>query len=509
MRQLTNSIRTTLLVAVVLALVLPGMAHAEKTLNMALFWMDEHIDPSQQWYGWTLTRTGCGENLVQIDENLEFKAVIAESWKQIDDHTMELNIRKGVTFHNGRPVDAKACKASIERAHKITDRKDMKFPLDSISAEGNKLTIKTSEPYAILANILADPVYIIVDAEAAAKDPEGFKTQPIATGAFKVTSFTPDKGLTLEKHAQHWLGAPAVDKVNVKLIRDANTRTMALQSGEIDMATQLKSMDLKLFKDKAKYKVYEGPNIRIFMVRLNVQRPYMQKLAFRQALAHGISKEVYATKLVDGVPARGPFNSLLPFGDSGDEVYPYDVEKAKALLDKAGIIDGNGDGIREYDGKNITLKYVCSNSGTGGKTIGTAMQAQYKQIGLDLDVVQLENTSDVARKADFDILFSRWTSAPTADPQNFLDASFKVGAVGNYGHYNNPRYEELCKELSTALKPEARYALGQKVSRLLQEDVPAIFLYYGIGNVVTSSKVDGIHRFVSEVYYIDHRVKVQ
>lgn len=482
----------------------------DKNLNIALFWLDENIETTTGWNGWTVARCGIGENLVQIDENLKLKPVIAASWEQVDQTTTVFQIREGIRFHNGELADAAACKASIERAHSTTDRKDMKFPLDSIMADGNKLTIKTTKPYSILANILADPVYIIVDAKAAAKDPEGFKVKPVCTGPFQVVTFAPDKGLTLKKHADYWKGVPGVDTVNVKYLADGATRTMALQSGEIDLATQLNANDLKLFENKDDFIIRKGPNLRIFQLRLNFERPYMKNPKFRQALLHGISKDIYATKLASGVPARGPFNSLLPFGYKGDELFTYNPEKAKKLLDEAGYVDSDGDGIREMDGKNIVLEYIFSTRhGKRAQSIGTAMQSQYKTIGLGLKPVQLENIEELGKKGQFDFKFERWTSAPTADPQYFLEASFKTGGYLNEGHYSNPKFDAICDKLGDTFDKEDRYKLGIEATKILLEDNPAIFLFYGMGHVVTNKKVDGIHRFISEVYYIDDRVKMK
>jgi peptide/nickel transport system substrate-binding protein len=481
-----------------------------KNLNIALFWLDENIEPTEGWNGWTLTRTGVGENLAQIDENLKIKPVIAESWEQIDPTTTVFKIRKGVYFQNGQLVDASACKASIERAHSITNRKDMKFPLESITAEGNTLTIKTTKPYSILTNILADPVYIIVDAKAAFKDPEGFKVKPICTGPFKVITFAPDKGLTLEKHGKYWKGVPDVDTIAVKYLPDGSTRTMALQSGEIDLATALNANDLKLFEDKDKFIVKKGPNLRVFQLKLNFERPYMKNLKFRQALIHGIDKDVYATKLAGGVPARGPFNSMLPFGYKGDEYYAYDPQKAKKLLDEVGFVDNDGDGIREMNGKNIVMEYIFStNHGKKAQSIGTAMQSQYKAIGLGLKLIQLESIVELGKKGKFDLKFERWTSAPTADPQYFLEASFKTEGYLNEGRYSNPEFDALCDKLGDAYDKAKRYELGIEATKILLEDIPGIFLFYGMGNVVTNQKVDGVYRFISEVYYIDDRVKLK
>ncbi|PAB60134.1 ABC transporter substrate-binding protein [Anaeromicrobium sediminis] len=479
-----------------------------KTLNMAVFWLDPNLEPTQGWNGWTLARCGIGENLVQIDENLNFKPVIAESYEQIDDITTVFNIREGMKFHNGNPVNAEACKASIERALKISDRDELKFSVEAITAEGEKLIIKTTKPEPTLISKLADPVYIIVDVSAA--DDENFKFKPIATGAFKVVDFNPDLGMTLEKHKEHWSGDIGVDLVNVKYIQDGTTRTMALQSGEIDLATQIGAKDLNIFENNDEFVVQKGPNLRIFLLRLNMDKPYMKSLAFRQALCYGMDKETYATKIVNGVPAKGPFNDMLPFGYKGEDYYSYNPGKAKELLDKAGFIDRDGDGIREIDGENIILKYISrTNHGGDANNIGTAMQSQYKEIGIGMEVIQVENYSNMAQSGDFDMIWERWTSAPTADPEYFLEASYKTGSVGNFGKYSNEELDNICRELGNTFDKERRQKLGIEGSEILMKDVASLFLYYQEGTVVTRKKVDGIHRFISEIYYIDDRVKVK
>lgn len=481
-------------------------AQGKKELNMALFWLDSNIEPTEGWNGWTLTRTGVGENLVQLDENMEFKPVIAESWEQVDDTTTVFTIREGVTFHNGKTVDGEAVKASIERALSLTDRDDIKIPVESITAEGQTVTMKTTAPFATLINHLADPVYIIVDAEAAEHN-EDFKYKPVATGAFKVAAFDADKGLTLHKHEQHWSGDIHVDIVHAKYIPDDATRVMALQSGDVDLATQIPAKDLTLFENNDDFLVQKGPNLRIFLLRLNMDTAYMKELAFRQALSYGMDKETYAKELVNGLPAKGPFNDMLSFGYKGEDFYSYQPAKAKELLDKLGYTDTDGDGIREAAGENIVLRYVfATNHGSDAKNIGAAMQQQYKEIGIGLEIVQVENYADIAKTGDFDMLWERWTSAPAADAAYFLEASYKTGAAGNYGHYSNAAFDQLVGQFANTLEKEQRDQLGQEGTAYLMEDVASLFMYYQEGTVVTNKKIQGVPRFISEIYYIDERV---
>ncbi|WP_214043867.1 ABC transporter substrate-binding protein [Methanomethylovorans sp.] len=479
----------------------------ENVLNMAIFWLDNDVDPINGWNGWTLTRCGIGENLVQMDENMILRPSIADSYEIVDEYTTVFHIRDGVTFHNGNSVDATACKASIERALEKTDRFDVKFPVESITADGQNLIIKTSEPSGTMLNKLADTVFIIVDASAA--DEEDFKYKPICTGTFKIEEFNADKGMVLSKHKGHWLGNTNVDVVNVKYIQDASARAMALQAKEIDLATQLSNHELELFEDNEDFIVQKGPNLRVFLLRLNFEKPYMKELAFRQALSYGMDKETYAFKLVDGTPAKGPINELLSFGYKGEDYYQYNPGKANELLDELGYLDTDGDGVRECNGKNIVLQYISrTNHGADANNIGIAMQQQYKEIGIGMKISQMENYADLANSGNFDMLWERWTSAPTGDCQYFIESGYITNAAGNYGKYSNVTLDAINSELNSTLNKNDRDALGLKATELMMEDVASLFIYYQEGNIVTSKKVEGVKRFISEIYYVDDRVRL-
>ncbi|WP_206460558.1 ABC transporter substrate-binding protein [Anaerovorax sp. IOR16] len=486
----------------------PTDAGKTKTLNAATYWMSDDAEPTKGWNGWVVARFGAGENLVQLDENMRFKEVIAESWKQIDELTTVFTIREGIKFHNGNPVDAKACKESIERALEITDREDVKLPIDSITAEGQKLTIKTSQIFPTLINLLADPVYIIVDASA--DDGDNFAFQPICTGPFQITEYQPDVGLKLKKNENYWKCDVDVDTIDVKLIADTSARAMALQSGEVDFATALNRKDLGLFEGNEEYVVQRGPNLRVAFLAFNMKKPYMQNLEFRQALTYGIDKKTYAKELYDATMAKGPFNESLSFGYKGEDYYSYDPDKARELLDKVGFVDTDGDGIREMNGKNIVLQFATlSHFGRDAANTGVAMQSQYKEIGLGLEITQYENLSEIADSDKVDIIWDRWTSAPTADPQYLFETAYKTGSPANRGNYSNKEFDAVCEELKTTFGKGERDKLGIKGSEILMKDAGVVFLFYLEGSVVTRSNVEGIHRFVSDIYHIDERVKMK
>jgi len=478
-------------------------ANAEgNTLKIGLFWTGSNLDPAVKWNGWTLPRLAIGETLVAVDADLKFQPVVAESWKVVDEKTVRFQIRDGVTFHNGDPVTADAVKKSIERAMATTGRKDIQFPVDAITADGQTLTITTTEPFSTLINILADPTYTIVTGF----DAEGFAEKPIATGPYKVDRFDASEGIFTSKHAGYWGGEPSFDGVDSLVIKDGNTRALALQSGEIDLTTQLNSRDLDMLEATGKFNVQKGPNARIFMARFNMQKPYMQNDAFRQALVTAVDKASVVTA-VSGFAAKGPFPPAFDFAYQGNEPYAYDPAAAIKLLDDAGIVDGDGDGIREYDGKNIVLEfYARTGHGANAKTSGIVMQDALKQVGIGMTVTQVKSFGDIAKQGAYDILWERWTAAPTLDPLYFLELSYRTDAKGNKGGYSSEAYDKVITDLKGAFAKEDRYSLASDAVSILLKDAPGIFFYHGLGNIVSANDVTGVTRYPTEIVFIDSKI---
>ena len=161
--------------------------------------------------------------------------LLADSWEHPDGNTWVLHVRDGVTFHNGKAVDGAAVKASFERAMKMQERAVTAAKIESIEADGQNVTIKTTEPFgAFLANI-SEPMYSIVDVDAGTD----FATAPVATGPFKVTGFEVNSYIELERYEGYWNGASDVDTMTIRCVEDDGSRGRALQSGELDIVQRV------------------------------------------------------------------------------------------------------------------------------------------------------------------------------------------------------------------------------------------------------------------------------
>ena len=194
------------------------------------FFGAESLDVAYNWDGWIMSIYGISENLYRLDENIEPQPWIAESVETPDENTWVFTIRDGVTFSNGKTVDAKAVKACFERTYEKNERADSTLKIKSMEADGMKFTIVTPEPNPTLLNDLCDPLLGIYDATEEPDEELGVS----CTGPYVATSFTAMTDVKMRANENYWGGAPKADTVELKIIDDQDALDMALANGEID-----------------------------------------------------------------------------------------------------------------------------------------------------------------------------------------------------------------------------------------------------------------------------------
>ena len=138
---------------------------------------------------------------------------------------------------------------------------------------------------------------------------------------------------------------------------------------------------------------------------------------------------------------------IYGYGASKGEGYEYDLEGAAKLLEDAGIKDSDGDGIREYNGENISLRLVTYSTKAELPMFCNELSSSAKKIGLDIQVEVYESVVEQQESGDFDLMMISSTMCPTGDPQYFADITLKSGGSGNYGGYSNEKVDELIEKL--------------------------------------------------------------
>jgi len=497
-------IMTLLLTLTMICAAVMSVSADGKHINAALYWFGTSLDPAVEWDGWTTCRAGITETLVTVNENYEIVPLLADSWEQIDDSTWKMHIREGVTFHNGKPVDAEAVKKSFERAFSMQERAVTAAKIDTIEADGQDVIFTTTEPFgAFLANI-SEPMYSVVDADA----DTDFASAPIATGPYMVTGFEVNTFIELAKYDGYWNGAPDVDTITVKNIDDDSTRGMALQSGEMDIVQRVAWTDLPVFESDDSMVVYNTQGARTRILVFNYRNEALADINVRKAIIASINYDALAAVLGSGVSKAGaPYPASSPYGYESLDRQEYDPEAAAAYLAESGYEDADGNGYVEKDGKELAFTVTYEN--TGYTTMLEAVQDMAKQCGIHIELQQVDSISDFEDNGNYDIVATNWQVLSTGDPQWFLDSMYKTGSSSNYGKYSNEELDAIIEQLAQTFDIEGREALTIEAEKILLADAASVYLVGENNFVVANAKVQNVKPYPIDYYFIDNGLTIE
>ena len=475
-------------------------------LNVAMFWISTSLDPTNDYDGWVLSRIGVGETLFRLNEKFEVEPWLADSYQQVDDTTWQFHIREGVQFSNGNTVDGESVKACIERAFERNSRAKDYFDLNRVEATGQNVTVYLNTASGAVINNLCEPLFTIYDAS---ESEDKIQSTPSCTGAFVIDQFVPETTIDSSSNKSYWDGQVGVETVHFTQVADSDSRVLALQSGEVDLATTIDYSNLSLFSDPSKYTVSQVLGPRCNVVYMNNQSKYLSDQTLRQALSYAIDRQ-NIVKLTGGEEAKGLYSSALPYGNGIINAYDYNPEKAKQLLDQAGYLDSNGDGIREMNGQNMVIEYYESadHGSSDASIIAQSIQNEAKEIGISIHINQVENLSDIKAAGTFDMCSANDSTAPTGDPEVFLQLHYRSGAEGNIARYNNPAIDQLIATLAGTFNIEERQALSKEISEILLEDAASLYVSYLPLNTVSSSKVEGADQHPVDYYMMTKDIHI-
>lgn len=474
------------------------------------FFGAESLDVAYNWDGWIMSIYGISENLYRLDENIEPQPWIAESVETPDENTWVFTIRDGVTFSNGKTVDAKAVKACFERTYEKNERADSTLKIKSMEADGMKFTIVTPEPNPTLLNDLCDPLLGIYDATEEPDEELGVS----CTGPYVATSFTAMTDVKMRANENYWGGAPKADTVELKIIDDQDALDMALANGEIDLIAQETANGASKFTDTSKYTTDTVTTTTANFLSFNLKTEGLDDLAVRQAINYCIDREGYADVVYQGfaTPCYGIYPDNLAFGGTDGlnlTVDSYDADKAKEILAEAGYQDTDGDGILDKDGVNLSFKVLTYSYNDNCIQLADMLQAELSQIGIELSIETQDVLDDPLASGDFDLAILNYAMAPIGTPSYFINMLFTTGASNNYGGYSNEKVDALAAEIGTTSDNDKVVSLTRELEQQVLDDMPFAFVADQQLIFVYSNKVKGVQINPTEYYLVTNTLSVE
>jgi peptide/nickel transport system substrate-binding protein len=284
-----------------------------------------------------------------------YKPLLATAWKWADPTTLEIELRKGVRFHNGEAFDADDAVYTLNYvsnpANKATTQQNVNWIERAEKVDQYKLRIRLKKPFPAALEYLAGPIPMYPNEYYAKAGPKGMNEKPVGTGPYRVTDHQPGRLIRFERNREYFKDSPrpqpAIEKIEMRLIPDQNTQAAELMAKGLDWIFNVPPDQAKQLQSVKDLTVAAGETMRVVWLTMassdKTPAPVLKDLRVRQAINHAINREAML-KTVVGDSARVIHTLCFPqqFGctDEGAPRYNYDPAKAKALLAQAGHPNG-------------------------------------------------------------------------------------------------------------------------------------------------------------------------
>ncbi|MDQ3914744.1 MAG: ABC transporter substrate-binding protein [Actinomycetota bacterium] len=421
---------------------------------------------------------------------------LAEEWTWLNDTTLEIQLREGVTFHDGEEFDAEALKWNIDTLIELgaeAVNADAVATIDRVEVvDSHTVNLHLSTPDGGLIGLLS--AVFIQSPSAYESDPQEYARAPVGTGPFRVVEWRQDETITMEAFEDHWEGVPQVDRLVIRSITEPGSRVAAIQAGEVDISYDIQAEQAERLQDEAGIEIVNAGLGQVLVLYLrNNQGDPVEDPRVRRAIAHALDVEALGNGLLGDYaqPASGALNTSDVLGHVADlEPYPYDPDQAKQLLTEAGYADG-----LEVEFATTSGRYAKD------REAAEAVAAQLEQVGISVDLRVMESGAWLE-----DLFASKMPSLYTMG----LTSAPRYDAASNYdvicGQIRAADDDQLCdlddRQRATSDQDERRRIL-QKMARRVYDRTYAINLYQLPGIYAVSSAVEGL-KILTDQSFLDY-----
>jgi peptide/nickel transport system substrate-binding protein len=427
------------------------------------------LDPHVQWDtdSYTIYRN-IFDNLVTRDASGKIVPQVAESWRQIDDTTIEFTIRKGLKFHDGSPLTAEDVAFSIRRITDPAFRSPQLSQFDQIaSAEpmGDKVIMKTKAPYpALMAQLVK--LSIVPRAVVEKVGAQAFNQAPVGSGPYKLRSAQRGVATVLEAVPDYWRGRPPFDVATFRVVPDVATRIADLQTGRADIVRQLGPDEAVRIKSDPKLQALAAPTERIGYMFINAMAGPTQDVRVRRAIAHAIDRKTLIEALLQGYGKEvdivlTPANFGYVEGIGGNA---FDPAKAKALLKEANAVGAQ-------------LSFLTSPA--YDRRLVEALQQMLQDVGFKVDISTSDQATFLRRRQGRpdeagSISLGRWSCA-CQDADGVIFPLFRSGSI--WAKYSNAEFDKEVDAARATLDEAKRLQHYRRAFEILRDEVPGLGLY--------------------------------
>ncbi|USU17631.1 ABC transporter substrate-binding protein [Paraburkholderia fungorum] len=430
------------------------------------------------------------EGLLEYDFKFQPRPSLAISWEVSDDSRKYVfHLRHGVKWHDGKPFTSADVAYSIQTLRQVHPRAKTTF--------ANVTDVATPDPYTVVIT-LSKPAPYLIKAFSSSETPivpkhiydgtdvltNPANNAPIGTGPFRFVKWVRGSYIEYVRNDDYWdKGKPWLDRIVVKVINDPAARTVAFEDGSADLSgdSPVPLSDLERLKSNPKlgletrgYEFQAG----VSRIEFNLDNPVLKNPKVRQAIASALDREVIRKVIYYGyaTPLASPIIPSNPYYDPTPTPYPFNVERANALLDEAGY-------PRKADGTRFALTVDPLPIGDLPTRTAAYVKSALARVGIAITVRSQDLPAYLKRiYTDRDFDFSINGMSNLFDPvvgvaRLYTTNNFRRGVpFTNGSHYSNPEIDQLFAQVAEETDEAKRKALFAQIQRILERDLPDINL---------------------------------
>lgn len=419
--------------------------------------------------------------LFRLNTDFEVVPDLAESWSQPSPEEWVIKIKEGVLFHDGTEMTSEDVKYSLDRSREMPKVQQVLSEVNSVEVvDTYTVKITTNSAFAPFLYTLVHAGTSIVP-KAYAESDDNFAS-PVGSGPYTFVEWVSGDRVVLAKNDAYFdadnMGQSA--QITFKVIPEGTSRTIALETGEVDVVDELPTMDISKVEDASDLTLYQKPSTRINFFAMNTEKAPFDNILVRQALNYAVDKEAIIAVALDGAGVQADSVLAPSFLGYKKGPYSYDPEQAKALLVEAGYPDG--------------FEMSIMTSGDERKRIAEIIQANFMDIGVTASIEMLEwgTFIDSILKGLEESLVLGWTSNP--DPDATLTPIFYSGNIGgmNFSRINDPKLDSLLKAGREELDLAGRAEIYGEFHTYVMEQAPFVPLFVNNNNVGANAGLKGV-----------------
>ena len=445
---------------------------------------------------------------------------LLERWERPDSNTVILKVRPNLKWHDGRPVTAEDIVFTIERQGDSTTTSPRMADVGAVTSaraiDPQTVEVKLSRTGPSTVNALLEvipvPKHLLENVSPTDMRFNAFSQKPVGNGLFRFGRWTKGQEIVVEANPDAPEGRPALDRIVIRVVPDATARLTQLLNGQGD-AMKLAPEQRNQLQNARGVRLETAAQVRPGWIAFNQQKAPANDAAVRRAFVMAINRQqiVQAQFGEQGTPALSPIPPALREHSADVRPIPHDPNGARQLLEQAGWRDTNGDGIREKGGQPLRIDVEVSSADQMRKDMLIFMQQQLRQVGIDLQIREMERASwvDRLRNRQYVASFWGWGWGPGVMGPNaeMLFHSRSIPPNGpNFAGYSNPRVDGLIDQILVENDTTKARGLWRQLEQQVIDDAvyAPIFLdpeFYAVNQRFANVKFRGPEWWEDAIYW--------